>query len=130
MKIMLAYNRSDAAQDALQLAIAHGRAFKASVLVVTAMEGGPAVSREQFARAERELRFAENELKGADVPCKTHLVVMDGSPAEMLLSFARKNGVDEIIMGVQKRSRVGKLLLGSTAQFLILNADCPVVTVK
>jgi len=38
--------------------------------------------------------------------------------------------VDEIIVGVKRRSKVGKLLMGSTAQYVILQAPCPVVTVK
>ena len=38
--------------------------------------------------------------------------------------------VEEIIIGVRRRSKVGKLLFGSTAQYVILNAPCPVVSVK
>ena len=46
------------------------------------------------------------------------------------MEFAEENEIDEIIVGVRRRSKVGKLLLGSTAQHLILNAACPVVSVK
>jgi nucleotide-binding universal stress UspA family protein len=35
-----------------------------------------------------------------------------------------------MFVGIEKRSRTQKLLLGSTAQFIILKAKCPVVTVK
>ena len=52
------------------------------------------------------------------------------TPGEDLVEFAREHGSDEIIVGVERRSKVSKLLLGSTAQFVILNAPCPVVTVK
>jgi nucleotide-binding universal stress UspA family protein len=38
--------------------------------------------------------------------------------------------VDEIIIGIEKRSKVGKLLFGSNAQYIILEAPCPVVSVK
>ena len=41
-----------------------------------------------------------------------------------------KPGVGEIIVGIVQKSKVGKLLFGSTAQYVILNASCPVVTVK
>ena len=37
---------------------------------------------------------------------------------------------DEIIIGLQRKSKVGKLLFGSTAQYIIMNAPCPVVTVR
>ena len=49
---------------------------------------------------------------------------------KMLLRFARENAVDEVVLGLKKRSRVEKLLLGSTAQYVILKAPCPVLTVK
>jgi nucleotide-binding universal stress UspA family protein len=38
--------------------------------------------------------------------------------------------VDAIIIGVKRRSKVGKLLFGSNAQYVIIKADCPVTTVK
>ena len=38
--------------------------------------------------------------------------------------------VDLVFIGVEKRSKVGKLLFGSTAQHVILNSPCPVVTVN
>ena len=33
-------------------------------------------------------------------------------------------------MGVRRRTQVGKLLFGSTAAFVILNAPCPVITIR
>ncbi|MFZ1202247.1 MAG: universal stress protein [Desulfobacterales bacterium] len=38
--------------------------------------------------------------------------------------------VDQIFIGIKHRSKVGKLLFGSNAQHVILNAPCPVVTVR
>jgi nucleotide-binding universal stress UspA family protein len=49
---------------------------------------------------------------------------------EDIVLLAEENKVDEIIIGVRRRSKVGKLLFGSTAQYVILNAPCPVVSVK
>jgi nucleotide-binding universal stress UspA family protein len=42
----------------------------------------------------------------------------------------RATGVDLIVIGMRRRSRVGKLLLGSTAQDVLLGADCAVLAVR
>jgi nucleotide-binding universal stress UspA family protein len=47
-----------------------------------------------------------------------------------LLDAAREAGAELIVVGVRRRSRVGKLVLGSVAQDLLLHADCPVLAVK
>ena len=45
-------------------------------------------------------------------------------------NFLLENEIDEIVIGIKKRSKVGKLIFGSTAQYVILEAPCPVLTVK
>jgi nucleotide-binding universal stress UspA family protein len=52
------------------------------------------------------------------------------SPGEDVVQFATDNEIDEIVIGVRRRSKVGKLLFGSNAQYIILQAECPVVAVK
>ena len=51
-------------------------------------------------------------------------------PGEELVAFAQKHQAEEIVIGVRKRSKMGKLVFGSTAQYVILNAGCPVVSIK
>ena len=46
---------------------------------------------------------------------------------EDIVEFAKQNKADEIIIGIRRKSKVGKLMFGSTAQYVILNAPCPVV---
>ena len=60
----------------------------------------------------------------------THLLIRGLSAGEDLVQFAEEEMVDEIIIGIRRRSKVEKLVFGSTAQFVILKAHCPVVTVK
>jgi len=61
---------------------------------------------------------------------ETHLLIRGFEPGEDIVTFARENKVDEIMIGVRSRSKVGKLIFGSTAQAVILGAHCPVMTVK
>lgn len=51
-------------------------------------------------------------------------------PAEMLIAAAEGADADFIVIGLRRRSPVGKLLLGSNAQRVLLDASCPVLAVK
>jgi nucleotide-binding universal stress UspA family protein len=52
------------------------------------------------------------------------------SAAEEILATAEKHDASMIVIGLRKRSAVGKLLTGSTAQTILLEAACPVLAVK
>lgn len=131
MKILVGYDGSNVAKEALTVALKHARAFAGSeVYVVTSMAGGPEVPRQAFEKAEGNLRYTQSVFIKDNIPCTTRLLVRGMTPGEDLLQFVEENGIDEVIIGVKKRSRVGKLLFGSTAQKVILDAKCPVVVVK
>lgn len=49
---------------------------------------------------------------------------------EDIVLYAAENEIDQIYVGIRKKSRTSKLILGSTAQFIILKAGCPVTSVK
>jgi len=52
------------------------------------------------------------------------------SPAEDLVAVVSEEGADMIVIGIRRRSRTGKLLLGSDAMEILLLAECPVLGVK
>jgi CheY-like chemotaxis protein len=52
------------------------------------------------------------------------------SAGEDLVKFAQENDIDQIFLGIRKKSRAQKAILGSTARHVILKAPCPVTTVK
>jgi len=51
-------------------------------------------------------------------------------PAEDLLDAAERLEAQAIVVGIRRRSRVGKLILGSRAQKIIIGANAPVISVK
>lgn len=52
------------------------------------------------------------------------------APVDDLLDTAQEIGVELVVVGVRRRSPVGKLILGSQAQRIILGAVAPVLSVK
>jgi nucleotide-binding universal stress UspA family protein len=130
MKILVGFDGSRVSGAALELAAEHAQAFDAQILLVQSMVGGPEVLRSDFENAERELVSRKNQYREKNIACKSLLSVRGLSPGEDLVRLAKEHKVNEIIVGVRRRSKVGKLVFGSTAQYVILNAPCPVVTVK
>jgi nucleotide-binding universal stress UspA family protein len=63
-------------------------------------------------------------------PYEAQLLLTDLTPGEQLVKFSEDEEVDLIFIGIVKKSKVEKFLFGSTAQYIILNAPCPVVTVR
>lgn len=130
MKILVGYRGSNIGQDLVQLAIQHAKAFAAEVVLVTSLPGGAKTSTEEIAEAEARLEEMKHLLEAQGIKSETHLLVRGRTAGEDIVSFARESSCGEILIGVKSRSKVGKLLFGSTAQYIILKADCPVVTIK
>ena len=130
MKILVGYDELGAESRILAVALKHAKAFDAEVDVVTSLEEGTESDIQDISAAEKGLEKVKQYFEKENISCRTHLMIRGVTPGEDLVSFAKENKTDEIIIGVKKRSKVGKLLFGSTAQYVILEADCPVVTIK
>lgn len=130
MKIMVAYDGSNVAKEALNLAVKHAKIFGAEILIVRSMVGGQEVPRQDFERAEKDLDYQKDLLTQDSLKCESTLSVRGMTAGEDIVKFAQEKAIDEIIIGIRRRSKVGKLVFGSTAQYVILNAHCPVVSIK
>lgn len=130
MRIMVCYDGSNASKEALMLARKHAKAFNAKVDVVTSMLKGTQYQLVEIEKEEHDLDYAKTLFEKDGIACETHLLIRGLTPGEDMIQFARENNIDEIIIGVTRKSKVGKFLLGSTAQYVVLEAECPVVTIK
>jgi nucleotide-binding universal stress UspA family protein len=130
MKILVAFEGSAAAKAALELAVKHAQAFKGELLLVWSMPTGDENQQEGIQAAENTLAYWKDHLAQEGLDCQTHLLIRGVDAGEDVVQFAADHNVEEIVLGVRRRSKVGKLLFGSTAQYVILNAPCPVVTVR
>ncbi|MCF8036265.1 MAG: universal stress protein [Desulfobacteraceae bacterium] len=130
MKIMVCYTGSRSARAALATAIERAKKLDAKLYLVASMERGTEEEQKTIGELEGALKSGEEQVNREQVACETHLLVRGATPEEDLVAYASEQGMDEIVIGIRKRSKMGKLLFGSTAQYLILNAPCPVLTVK
>ncbi|MCX5837101.1 MAG: universal stress protein [Deltaproteobacteria bacterium] len=130
MKIMVGYDRSNAAKEAVKVAKKRAKDTDATVYVLTSMVQGSEKEQEDIRKAEHELDYVKAIFERDNIPCEVHLLIRGLSPGEDIVNFAKEKHIDEIILGVEKKSKVGKFIFGSTAQYVILEAPCPVVTVK
>ena len=128
MKILVGYKGDNIDKALMDIAIKHAKAFEGEILIVTSMIDGDKTS--NIAEAEKSLERTKNHFNDFGVKSETHLLIRGLAAGEDLVQFAKEKSVDEIIIGVRSRSNVGKLVFGSTAQFVILEAHCPVLTVK
>ncbi|MFA6222447.1 MAG: universal stress protein [Desulfomonilaceae bacterium] len=130
MKILVGYDGSNQAKEALNLAKKHAQAFNAYVYVVYSLKKGSQTTAGEIDQAKEWLEYTKQFFSASGIPVETHLLVRGVTPGEDLVQFAQEHDVDEIIVGIKKTSPVGKIVFGSNARHVILNADCPVVTVK
>ena len=131
MKILVGYDGSNEAKDALKLAQKHAKKVDAKIVIVKSVTRHHPLDHEVIQAAEKKLEDEiRNQFNGDNTRYETRLLVSSRSSGENLVWFSELGKIDEIIMGVRKRSKVNKLLMGSTAQHVILNAPCPVVTIK
>jgi nucleotide-binding universal stress UspA family protein len=130
MKIMVGYRRFGEDTVLLEHAARQALAFDGSVILVTSMRGGEQVKLKDFTRAEHELDKAKEYFESKRIKVETKLLERGLSVGEDLVKYSKEAKVDEILIRVKNRSKVGKLIFGSTAQFVILKAKCPVVSIK
>jgi nucleotide-binding universal stress UspA family protein len=115
--IVVGYSIAPEGRAALSRAISEAR-IRQSELVVVAVspdEGGASLAA---------------ELAATGIPHRIHDTDGTLEPAEELINAAESLDADFIVIGLRRRSPVGKRLLGSNAQRVLLDASCAVLAVK
>lgn len=131
MNILVGYTGgTDLDHTVLTLAKQHAKVFNAKLFIATSMEEATEKEMNELDKTESNLEKLKTAVEQEGIVCETHLLIRGLNPGEDLVEFAKDNKIDEIFIGIEKTSKVGKLLFGSNAQYIILEAACPVVSVK
>ncbi len=127
MSVVVAYTPDSYGRAALDHAAAAARTTGTNLVIVNATRGDSFVDT-RFA-ADADLAAVRDKLTGEGLEVvMRHEVVPD--IADAVLAAAEEERATLIVVGVRHRSPVGKLLLGSVAQRVILDSPCPVLAVK
>lgn len=115
--IVVGYSAKPEGQAALRRSIAEARLRGSRLIVV-------------HTTPEVETDELTVELDRSGVAYEVAAPVEDRAPAEELIAIAERSDAAFIVIGLRRRSPVGKLLLGSNAQRVLLDASCAVLAVK
>jgi nucleotide-binding universal stress UspA family protein len=132
MKIVVGYVMTDESRAALDWAIGQAERGDTHIVVAHSIRGGGNINAEkaEVLAYRKELDAVEERLTGLGVPHTTRRLIRGLSPAEDLSRVVQEEKADLIAIGIRTQSRVGKLLMGSDAQEILLSVPCPVVAVK
>lgn len=139
--ILFANDFSDGSDNAFDYAISLARQYSAKLVIVHVINEpvdlrGFYVPHISFENLEKEIadgaenmmnRFCSENLKDFN---NYEKFVITGVPFEEIVKKAEESGADLIIMGTHGRKGVDHLLFGSTAERVVRNALCPVMTVR
>jgi nucleotide-binding universal stress UspA family protein len=128
--IVVGYVPKPEGKAALRRAAEEAKLRGSRLVVVNSHRGGREFDRDDAIETEAQLEEVRRELKGSDVEADVRQLVRGMDPAEDLVNVAEEVDAEFIVIGLRRRSPVGKLILGSNAQRVLLDAPCPVLAVK
>lgn len=128
MEFLVCFDHTQQGLKTLKTAQAHAEVWDADLVVIQTISRKEPLSNRRIQEAEEKLAEKVAEVMNSRSH-ETVLLVDSMRRGEQIVNFAIRENVDQIFLGIEKKSRVDKLIFGSTAQFVILRAPCPVLTV-
>jgi nucleotide-binding universal stress UspA family protein len=130
MPVVTGFRHGRTSRVALDRAIEEARQRQLPLIVVHSMRGDEREQLERVASSRHEFEALEEELTKLGIEHELVEYARGNTPAADIIATARERRAHLIVIGIRRRSAVGKLVLGSTAQDVLLTADCPVLAVK
>ncbi len=128
MTIVVGYVPKPEGRAALEWAIDEA-ARRGSRLVVLNTSSGAATVDRAYAGSD-DWEAAQARLADSGVDYEARQAVTGGDASEAIVEAVEATNAELVVIGLRRRSPVGKLILGSQAQQILLSAPCPVTAVK
>jgi nucleotide-binding universal stress UspA family protein len=128
MTIVVGYVPTPEGEAAFDQAIKEARKAQSRLVVINSSRGDAPVDK-RYA-GEVEIGGIEQRLGHEGIEHVILQPVRGHDAANEVLEAAEAHGAELIVIGLRRRTPVGKLIMGSTSQRILLEADCPVLAVK
>lgn len=128
MTILVAYAPRPEGEAALQKGLEIAKRRNEHLIVVNASPGGAG---EDASKADvQDVERVEQILAEAGISAEFKQFVRGKSALDEIEELVESRAVSLLIIGLRQRSKVGKLIMGSVAQDILLSVPCPVLAVK
>lgn len=125
MPVVVGFVSSPEGRAALRAAVVEARARDRRVVVVmSSARGGQDAATDGSADEVRAF------LDESGVRHEIRHTARSGDPAEDIVQVARDENASLVVIGLRRRSAVGRLFLGTKAQRILLDAPCAVLAIK
>jgi len=128
MVIVVGYVPKPEGRAALDRAIDEAKLRGGRLVVVNASRGDALV--DAGYAGVQEIELVKSRLAESGVEFELRQLVRGHEPADEVVDLAEELGAELVVIGMRHCSAVGKFLLGSTAQRILMDARCPVLAVK
>jgi nucleotide-binding universal stress UspA family protein len=128
MTILVAYAPRPEGQAALEKGMEMAKSQNERLLVVNTSVGGH--SEDPLMADSQDIERIETLLAESGLNAEFKLFVRGKSAVEEIEELVESEAVSLLVIGLRKRSAVGKLIMGSVAQDILLSVSCPVLAVK
>ena len=128
MSILVGYVPTKVGEAAVRAAIKEAKLRHEELLIVNSVREGALVDK-SVASAE-DIERVKQSTVDAGIQARILESVHRDDLAEEILDLASKHDVSLIVIGLRQRSQVGKFIMGSHAQRILLQAEHPVLAVK
>ena len=127
MSVVVGYIPNEYGEAALDEAFAEAQRRGTGVIVVNTTKGDSLVDKKYV--GEQGRTELEQRLSAAPVDVELRQTIV-ADTADEILDVVRDVAAEALVIGIRHRSQVGKMLMGSVATRLLMEAPCPVVAVK
>ena len=131
MRIAVYFEESATSLKAFNMAEAYARQVGAELFALSTITREDPIKHSTLLELEADLEAkVKKNRKEPDINCECRLLVDIEDAGEQIVKFVERKKIDWLYIGTPKKSKMAKLIVGSTSLHVILNATCPVITIN